>query len=49
MWGYLLTHVALSALICSAATAAGVDPDRIRFTRTVRLVRRRVGDPSFPP
>jgi hypothetical protein len=49
VWGYLLTHFAISALICTAATAAGIDPDRITFKRTVRLVRRRVGDPSFSP
>jgi hypothetical protein len=49
IWGYLLTHFAISALICAAATAAGIDPDRIKFKRTVRLIRRRVGDPSFSP
>jgi len=49
VWGYLLTHFAINALICTAATAAGIDPDRVTFKRTVRLVRRRVGDPSFPP
>ncbi len=49
IWGYLLTHFAISALICTAATAAGIDPDRITFTRTVRLIRRRASDPSFSP
>jgi Insertion element 4 transposase N-terminal len=48
IWGYLLTHYALSALICAAATSAGIDPDRVKFTRTVRIVRRAVG-PAFPP
>ena len=48
IWGYLLTHYALSALICAAATAAGTDPDRVRFRRTVRVIRRAVG-PAFPP
>ncbi|WP_235826271.1 transposase [Candidatus Frankia alpina] len=47
--GYLLTHSAFAALICQAATAAGIDPDRVRFKRTVRTARRRVGDPSFSP
>ena len=28
IWGYLLTHYAISALICTAATNAGIDPDR---------------------
>jgi hypothetical protein len=49
IWGYLLTHYAISALICAAATAAGIDPDRVKFTRTVRIVRRRVADPAFSP
>jgi hypothetical protein len=50
IYGYLLTHYALSALICTAATAADIDPDRVKFLRTVRLVRRRVADPgAFSP
>jgi hypothetical protein len=48
IWGYLLTSYALCALICEAATAAGIDPDRVKFRRTVRVVRRAVG-PAFPP
>jgi hypothetical protein len=49
LWGYLLTHYALSALTCTAATAAGIDPDRVKPKRTIRAVRRRVADPAFPP
>jgi hypothetical protein len=49
IWGYLLTHYAISALTCAAATAAGIDPDRVKFTRTVRIIRRRVADPAFSP
>jgi hypothetical protein len=50
IYGYLLTHYAISALICKAATQAGIDPDRVKFKRTVRVVRRRVADPAaFPP
>jgi hypothetical protein len=50
IYGYLLTHYAISALICQAATEAGIDPDRVKFKRTVRVVRRRVADPAaFPP
>ena len=49
IWGYLLTHYAISALVCTAATAAGIDPDRVKFKRAVRVVRRRVEDPAFPP
>ena len=48
IYGYLLTHYAISALICQAATAARVDPDRVKFKRTVRIIRR-VADPAFPP
>ena len=49
IWGYLLTHYAISALTCAAATAAGIDPDRVKYKRTVRILRRRVADPAFPP
>jgi hypothetical protein len=44
IYGYLLCHYAVSALICRAATEADIDPDRVKFKRTVRLVRRRVAD-----
>jgi Insertion element 4 transposase N-terminal len=44
IYGYLLTHHALSALICRAATEADIDPDRVKFKRTVRLVRRRLAE-----
>ena len=50
LYGYLLTHYALRALITRAATEADIDPDRVKFTRTVRIVRRRIADPAaFPP
>jgi Insertion element 4 transposase N-terminal/Transposase DDE domain len=50
IYGYLLTHHAISALVCQAATAADIDPDRVKFLRTVRLVRRRIADPAaFSP
>jgi hypothetical protein len=49
IWGYLLTHYAISALTCAAATAAGIGPDRVKFKRTVRIIRRRAGDPAFSP
>jgi hypothetical protein len=48
IWGYLLTHYAISALTCTAATNAGIDPDWVKFKRTLRIVRRAVG-PAFPP
>ena len=49
IYGYLLTHYAISALICRAATEADIDPDRVKFKRTVRILRRRAADPSFSP
>ena len=35
-------------LTCAAATAAGIDPDRVKLKRTVRVIPRAVG-PAFPP
>jgi Insertion element 4 transposase N-terminal/Transposase DDE domain len=49
IYGYLLTHYAIAALICRAATEADIDPDRVKFLRTVRIIRRRAADPAFPP
>jgi hypothetical protein len=50
IYGYLLTHYAISALICRAATEADIDPDRVKFLRTVRVMRRRINDPAaFSP
>ena len=49
IYGYLLTHYAISALICQAATQADIDPDRVKFTRTVRIVRQATGPAAFPP
>jgi hypothetical protein len=50
IYGYLLTHYAISALICTAATEADIDPDRIKFLPTVRIIRRQVTDPAaFSP
>jgi hypothetical protein len=48
IWGYLLTHYAISALTCTAATAAGIDPDRVKFKRAVRIIRR-ADSPAFSP
>ena len=50
IYGYLLTHHAVSALICQAATEADIDPDRVKFVRTVRLIRRSLTGPAaFSP
>jgi hypothetical protein len=39
IWAWLLVHYALTVLITRAAEAADIDPDRISFTRTLRIVR----------
>src|SRR5258708_24578182 len=49
IYGYLLAHHAISALICRAATEADIDPDRVKFTPTLRIVRRAIGPADFPP
>jgi hypothetical protein len=50
IYGYLLTHHAICEVICRAATEADIDPDRIKFTRTVRIIRRRLSGPAdFSP
>jgi hypothetical protein len=50
IWAWLLVHHALSALITRAAEAADIDPDRISFTRTLRISRRTAtGTAAFPP
>ena len=50
IYGYLLVHYAISALIGRAAANAGLDPDRVSYTRTLRLARRAAtGTAAFPP
>jgi hypothetical protein len=50
IWAWLLVHHALSALIARAADAADLDPDRISFTRVLRITRRTAtGTAGFPP
>jgi hypothetical protein len=50
IWAWLLVHYAMSVLITRAADAADIDPDRISFTRTLRLVRRSAtGSAAVPP
>jgi hypothetical protein len=50
IWAWLIVHYAIAVLISRAAEAADIDPDRISFTRTLRLVRRTAtGTADFPP
>jgi hypothetical protein len=40
VWGMLLVHHAIRALMHQAATNGGLDPDRLSFTRSLRVIRR---------
>jgi len=42
IWALLLTHYAIRHLMCEAADQADVDPDRLSFMRSLRIVRRQV-------
>jgi hypothetical protein len=42
IWGHLLVHYAIRALMHTAAAPEYLDTDRLWFTRTLRLVRRQV-------
>jgi hypothetical protein len=50
IWAWLIVHHAIAALITHAAAAADLDPDRISFTKVLRLVRRTAtGTADIPP
>jgi hypothetical protein len=50
IWGLLLAHYAIRSLMAEAAAAAGLDPDRLSFMRSISLVRRQVTDQAaFSP
>lgn len=50
VWGILILHRALRKLIHDAALTEGLDPDRLSFTHTVKIVRRQVVRRAvFPP
>jgi hypothetical protein len=50
IWAWLSVHYALAALMARAAEAADMDPDRISYTRTLRLARRSAtGTAACPP
>ena len=42
IWALLLSHYGVRRLMCRAADEADVDPDRLSFTRSLRIVRRQV-------
>jgi hypothetical protein len=46
----LLAHRAVRTLMCRAAHGAHLDPDRLSFTHSVRVLRRKLAHrPAFPP
>lgn len=50
LYGFLLVHHAIRHLMHQAAVGAGEDPDRVSFTRSLRVVRRQVNDQAaFSP
>jgi hypothetical protein len=50
IWAWLIVHYAIAVLISRAAEAADLDPDRVSFTRVLRIVRRTAtGTAAFPP
>lgn len=50
IWAWLIVHHAIAALITKAAEAADLDPDRVSFTKALRLVRRTAtGTADIPP
>jgi hypothetical protein len=42
VYGFLLVHYAIRTLMHRAALDAGLDPDQLSFTRTLRLARRQI-------
>jgi hypothetical protein len=50
VWAHLLVHYALRAVMHAAALAEDLDPDRLSFIRTLRVIRRQViAAPAFSP
>jgi hypothetical protein len=50
LWGYLCVHYAVRWLMHAVALAADADPDRLSFTRSLRVARRTtVSHPGFSP
>jgi Transposase DDE domain len=50
IWGILLAHYAIRTLMTEAAHDADIDPDRLSFIRSLRVIRREAdGSADFPP
>lgn len=50
IWGILLAHYAIRHLMHEAADTADIDPDRLSFLRSLRIIRRQItGQADFSP
>lgn len=50
IWGILLAHYAIRALMVEAANDSDIDPDRLSFLNSLRVIRREAdGSADFPP
>jgi hypothetical protein len=50
VYGFLLVHHAVRQVMHRAALETGTDPDRLSFTRSLRVVRRQVpAQAAFSP
>jgi hypothetical protein len=50
IWALLLTHYAVRHFMAEAAAQADIDPDRLSFMRSLRVIRRQVTDQAaFSP
>ncbi|WP_264765342.1 IS4 family transposase [Frankia gtarii] len=50
IWALLLTHYAIRQLMAEAADQADIDPDRLSFMRSLRVIRRQVASQAaFSP
>jgi hypothetical protein len=50
IWALLLTHYAIRDFMRQAADDVGIDPDRLSFIRSLRVIRRQVTHQAgFPP
>ena len=48
-YGMLLAHLAIRTLMYEAATRSNIDPDRLSFTDSLRIVRRHIVKASTRP
>jgi hypothetical protein len=50
LWGLLLTHYGIHRIMTEAADQAEIDPDRLSFIRSLRVIHQHVtSQAGFPP